>query len=145
MFFWDGRTVGLEEQVLKPIEDSKEEDPKEMDLPLTEAAARVGFAPEVISRSLASFVRSILSGIRAWTVSSTVTARRSRPKSKQGRTAALRGKANCVACNVGPNFTDERLHNTAITWPDPKLPTPVTARAISKCPPGGGSHSALHE
>src|SRR6516225_10240144 len=57
LFFWDGRVATLEEQVLKPIED-----PNEMDLPLAEAASRVALAPQEISRALASFVRSILSG-----------------------------------------------------------------------------------
>jgi cytochrome c peroxidase len=33
----------------------------------------------------------------------------------------FRGKANCVACHVGPNFTDERLHNTGIAWRDGKF------------------------
>jgi cytochrome c peroxidase len=28
------------------------------------------------------------------------------------------GKANCTACNVGPNFTDEALHNTGVAWRD---------------------------
>ncbi|HUQ91104.1 MAG TPA: cytochrome-c peroxidase, partial [Bryobacteraceae bacterium] len=56
-FFWDGRIATLEEQVLKPIED-----PNEMDLSLPEAAARTGLPKEEISRALASFVRSILSG-----------------------------------------------------------------------------------
>ena len=36
-FFWDGRIVSLEEQVLKPIQD-----PNEMDLTLDEASSRVG-------------------------------------------------------------------------------------------------------
>ncbi len=57
LFFWDGRATSLEAQVLKPIED-----PNEMDLPLADAAARTGLAAEEISRALASFVRSILSG-----------------------------------------------------------------------------------
>src|SRR5260221_14197620 len=48
-FFWDGRVATLEEQVLKPIEDSIE-----MDLPLSEAAARVSLAPEEISPALTS-------------------------------------------------------------------------------------------
>jgi cytochrome c peroxidase len=30
----------------------------------------------------------------------------------------FRGKANCTACHVGPNFTDERLHNTGVAWRD---------------------------
>jgi cytochrome c peroxidase len=28
----------------------------------------------------------------------------------------FRGKGNCTACHVGPNFTDERLHNTGVAW-----------------------------
>ena len=57
LFFWDGRIATLEEQALRPIED-----PNEMDLPLAEAAARVGLTPVEISRALASFIRSLLSG-----------------------------------------------------------------------------------
>src|SRR6185436_2998746 len=52
-FFWDGRVQTLEEQVLKPIQD-----PNEMDMTLSEAAARVGSPPQAISRALASYVRS---------------------------------------------------------------------------------------
>src|SRR6476646_9872165 len=57
LFFWDGRARSLEEQVLKPIED-----PNEMDLPVSDAAKRVGLPVEDVSRALASYVRSILSG-----------------------------------------------------------------------------------
>ena len=28
----------------------------------------------------------------------------------------FRGKGNCTACHVGPNFSDERFHNTGIAW-----------------------------
>src|SRR5262249_22804805 len=53
-FFWDGRMPSLEEQVLKPIQD-----PNEMNLTLEEASARVKLD---ITTTLASYVRSILSG-----------------------------------------------------------------------------------
>ena len=33
-----------------------------------------------------------------------------------GRPAIFRGKGNCTACHVGPNFTDERFHNTEVAW-----------------------------
>ncbi len=56
-FFWDGRVPTLEEQVLKPIED-----PNEMDLPVADAASRVGLAVNDLSRALASYVRSIPAG-----------------------------------------------------------------------------------
>ena len=29
------------------------------------------------------------------------------------------GKANCVACHLGPNFTDGKFHNTGVTGSDP--------------------------
>ena len=54
-FFWDARARTLEEQVLEPIED-----PNEMDLPVADAASRVGLTPDELSRALASYVRSIV-------------------------------------------------------------------------------------
>lgn len=137
-FFWDGRAATLEDQVLKPIED-----PNEMDLPLAEVAARVGLAPEEISRALASFVRSILSGNSAFDrfIGGDRTAL---SPDQQAGLQLFRGKANCVACHVGPNFTDERLHNTGIAWRDGKFAdagaghgdfkTP-TLREIARTPP----------
>ena len=112
LFFWDGRVATLEEQVLKPIED-----PNEMDLTVAEAASRAGLAPEEISRALASFVRSILSGDSRY--DRFVNGDRAALSAEeQAGLQLFRGKANCVACHVGPNFTDERLHNTGIAWRD---------------------------
>lgn len=112
LFFWDGRVASLEEQVLKPIED-----PNEMDLPLAEAAARVNLAPEEIASALSSFVRSILSGNSPFDrfVNGDRTAL---TLEQQAGLRLFRGKANCTACHVGPNFTDERLHNTGVAWHD---------------------------
>ena len=33
----------------------------------------------------------------------------------------FRGKGNCTTCHVGPNFSDEKLHNTGIAWRDGKF------------------------
>ena len=33
----------------------------------------------------------------------------------------FRGKGNCTACHVGPNFTDERFHNTGVAWRNGKF------------------------
>jgi cytochrome c peroxidase len=125
-FFWDGRTTSLEEQVLKPIQD-----PTEMGLSLAGAVGRLtehgeyrvrfvdafGRPPttENLSRALASYVRTILSG------DSPVD------RYLEGDSGALsaaaiaglelfRGKANCTACHTGPNFTDEEFHNTGVAW-----------------------------
>ncbi len=109
-FFWDGRVRTLEEQVLKPIED-----PNEMDLPVADAAGRVGLTPEDLSRALASYVRSILSGDSPYDrfVNGDRTAL---SPEQQAGLQIFRGTGNCTACHVGPNFTDERLHNTGVAW-----------------------------
>src|SRR4051794_40205612 len=112
LFFWDGRVATLEQQVLKPIED-----PNEMDLPLAEASSRVGLPEEEISRSLATFVRSILSGDAPFDRYINGDRTALTPEQQAGL-QLFRGKANCTACHVGPNFTDERLHNTGVAWRD---------------------------
>ena len=99
-FFWDGRVRTLEEQVLKPIEDANE-----MDLPVADAANRVGLTTEDLSRALASYVRSILSGDSPY--DHFVNGDRSALSAEQqGGLQIFRGKGNCTACHVGPNFSD---------------------------------------
>lgn len=127
-FFWDGRVASLEEQVLKPIED-----PNEMDLPLAEAAARVGLAPDEIARALASFVRSILSGDSPFDRYINGDRAALTPEQQAGL-QLFRGKANCTSCHFGPNFTDERLHNTGIAWRDGKLADPGAGNGNFKTP-----------
>jgi cytochrome c peroxidase len=112
-FFWDGRARTLEEQVLGPIED-----PNEMDLPVAEAASRVSLTPEDLSRALASYVRSILSGDSAYDRSVNGD-RTALSAEQQAGLQIFRGKGNCTACHVGPNFTDERIHNTGVAWSEP--------------------------
>lgn len=110
LFFWDGRATSLEAQVLQPIQN-----PNEMDMTLPEVSARIGLAPDEISRALASFVRSILSGDSRF--DRFVNGDRAALSTEeQAGLQLFRGKANCIACHVGPNFTDERLHNTGIAW-----------------------------
>jgi cytochrome c peroxidase len=112
IFFWDGRAPTLEEQVLKPIQD-----PNEMDLSLKEAAARVKLDATTISRALASYVRSILSGDSAY--DRFVNGDRAALSAEQQLGLQIfRGKGNCIACHVGPNFTDEQFHNTGVAWRD---------------------------
>jgi cytochrome c peroxidase len=114
-FFWDGRAATLEEQVLQPIQD-----PNEMDMTLGEASARVGLTVEDISRSLASFVRSLLSGNSAFDRFIDGDRHALTIDQKEGL-RVFRGKGNCTACHVGPTFTDERFHNTGVAAPDGQL------------------------
>jgi len=114
-FFWDGHIKTLEEQVLQPIQN-----PREMDLTLGEASANVNLDVKTISGALASYVRSILSGDSPYDrfVNGDRTALTSE---QQAGLQIFRGRGNCTACHVGPNFSDEKLHNTGVAWRDGKL------------------------
>ncbi len=114
-FFWDGRTQTLEEQVLKPIQD-----PNEMDMTIEEAAGRVRLDRVALSQALASYVRSILSGDAP--VDRYMNGQRDAlPEDARQGLNLFRGKANCTACHLGPNFTDERFHNTGVAWREERL------------------------
>ncbi len=123
-FFWDGRAKSLEEQVAQPISN-----PLEMDLPVADAVARLsasgeynGITLDTLRRALASYVRTILSGNAPYDrfVAGDKTA--------LSETAKLglkvfRGKGGCIACHIGPNLTDEALHNTGVGRGSFKTPT----------------------
>jgi cytochrome c peroxidase len=111
-FFWDGRVATLEEQVLKPIQD-----PNEMDLTLAEAERRLGLDATTMSRALASYLRSVLSGDAPY--DRFINGDRDALSQEQQRgLQVFRGKGNCIACHVGPTFSDERPHNTGVAWRD---------------------------
>jgi len=114
-FFWDGRVGTLEEQVLKPIEA-----PEEMDLPVAEAAGRVGLAAEAMAQALASYVRTILAGGSRYDKYVAGDREALTAVERQGL-QVFRGKGNCTACHLGPNLTDERFHNTGVAWRDGRL------------------------
>jgi cytochrome c peroxidase len=114
-FFWDGRIRTLEEQVLRPIEDANE-----MDLPASQAAARVGLTVDELSHALASYVRSILSGNSPFD-RYTNGDREALTVEQRAGLQIFRGKGNCTACHSGPTFSDEKLHNTGVAWVNGRL------------------------
>ena len=109
-FFWDGRTDSLEAQALAPIED-----PDELGFSATEAAVRVGLSEREMAFALANYVRSILSGDSPFDRFVNGDRGALDAREQQGL-QIFRGKGNCTACHVGPNFTDERFHNTGVAW-----------------------------
>jgi cytochrome c peroxidase len=127
-FFWDGRVRTLEEQVLRPIED-----PNEMDLPVADAARRVGLTVGDLSQSLATYVRSILSGDAPYD-RFTNGDRTALTAEQQTGLQIFRGKGNCAACHAGPNLSDERLHNTGVAWRDGILLDPGGGNGTFKTP-----------
>ena len=127
-FFWDGRAKTLEEQALQPIPN-----PKELDLPLEELEKRLkgnktyrelfqkafGRNPnrEDVARALASYIRSLLVGDSPYDRYVLGDREPLSTLAEQGL-KLFRGKANCTACHVGPNLTDEGFHNTGVAWRD---------------------------
>ena len=112
-FFWDGRTKTLEEQVTMPIEN-----PLEMDLALPTAVERLsadytGLTIESMRMALASYVRTILAGDSPYDRYIAGNQRALSDSAKLGL-KVFRGKGGCISCHVGPNLTDEALHNTGI-------------------------------
>jgi cytochrome c peroxidase len=80
----------------------------------------VGLDVGTISRALASYVRSILSGDSPYDRFVNGD-RKALTAEEQAGLQTFRGKGNCTACHVGPNFSDEKLHNTGVAWRDGKL------------------------
>ncbi len=125
-FFWDGRAKDLESQVIQPIEN-----PKEMALPVAEAAGRVGLTPRDLQYALASYVRTILSGDSRY--DRYVLGESDALDAPQRAGLKLfRGKAGCSTCHVGPNLSDEKLHDTGIGGKAMKTPS---IRDAAKAPP----------
>jgi len=110
-FFWDGRAPTLEQQVIEPILN-----PKELGLAsLAELESRAGMPAATFAAALSSYVRTIRSGGSRFDRYMAGDATALSDSEKIGL-ALFRGKANYVACHVGPNFTDEQFHNTGVAW-----------------------------
>jgi cytochrome c peroxidase len=126
-FFWDGRARSLEEAVLMPIRH-----PSELDLTFPELLRRLGSDPgyvalfasafpgeamteELVARALSAYLRTILSGdapIDRFAAGDTMAISAA---ARRGRRLFL-GSAGCGTCHPGPTFTDERFHNTGVSW-----------------------------
>ena len=75
---------------------------------------------EDLARALASYVRTILSGDSPFD-RYLYGDREALSEEAQEGLRLFRGKANCSACHVGPNLTDEQFHNTGVAWRDGRL------------------------
>lgn len=128
MFFWDGRAPSLERQVLEPILN-----PKELGLTEPELERRTKLKVTEVTAALASYVRTIRSGDSRFDRYAAGGASALSDLEKAGL-SVFRGKGNCFACHIGPNFTDERFHNTGVAWADGKLADIGAGRGDFKTP-----------
>jgi cytochrome c peroxidase len=114
-FFWDGRAATLERQAIEPILN-----PKELSMNEAELEKRLGMTKDEITGALASYIRTIRSGDSRFDRYAAGKKNALNALEKAGL-AVFRGKGRCSSCHIGPNFTDERFHNTGVAWRDGKL------------------------
>jgi cytochrome c peroxidase len=126
--FWDGRAASLEEQALAPMVNHAElantydEITRRLAADSSYSAAfsdAFGDAAPTSARAaqaLASFIRTLLSGASpADRYERLGEARALSPPAARGR-VLFRGKARCHVCHDGPLISDDRFHNTGVSW-----------------------------
>jgi cytochrome c peroxidase len=122
--FWDGRAKSLEEQAIGPIQN-----PIEMAETHERVVVKLGkikgyrdqfrlvFGTEVnlqgIAEAIAAYERTIISTNSAF--DRYVTGETAAMDQAAVRGMALfKGKARCILCHNGPNFTDNQFHNLGV-------------------------------
>lgn len=124
LLFWDGRAKSLEEQVLGPIQN-----PIEMAETLEHLVVKLRtvkgyrrqfrnvFGAEIssqgIAKALAAFVRTLISTNSAFDQYSLGNKQAMNQAAIRGM-ALFKGKARCILCHNGPNFTDNQFHNLGV-------------------------------
>ena len=108
VFFWDGRADSLEAQALQPMIN-----PKEMGLSDADIEKRTGLKAVDVTNALASYVRTIRSHESRVDYFRAGQTEMLSPDEKAGF-EIFRGKGQCGPCHGGPNFTDDRFHNTGV-------------------------------
>lgn len=128
-FFWDGRASSLEEQAAGPIESTVE-----MNLPIAEAVSRLkavpayqqwfkdvygdeGITAGTITKSIATFERTIVTGQAPFDLWVEGDESALTNEEKLGFKLFV-GKAQCVNCHTGWNFTDQKYYDVGLTGED---------------------------
>jgi cytochrome c peroxidase len=124
-FFWDGRADTLEQQAVMPIEA-----PGEMNLPHTQAVARIAAIPSyrrafaesygdegvtinTIGKAIATFERTLVSGeapFDRWIAGD----ERAISEEAQRGFILFNGRAACSTCHSGWRFTDDGFHDIGV-------------------------------
>jgi len=122
---WDGRFASLEDQTLGPITS-----PDEMHMELPQLEKRLsgihgymplferaypgeGMSAKTVAKAIASFERTIVSADSPFDRWQKGDAHALSDSARRGF-ELFRGKAGCVACHDGANFTDGGFHNVGV-------------------------------
>ena len=122
--FWDGRARSLEEQAIGPIHN-----PVEMAETHEHVVAKLGkikgyqqqfravFGTDVnlqgIAEAVAAYERTVLSTKSALD-KYVLGAQKAMDEAAVRGLALFKGKARCILCHNGPNFTDNQFHNLGV-------------------------------
>lgn len=128
LFFWDGRAASLEEQALGPIQSDVE-----MNLKLPDLIERLRAVPyyqkhfaeaypdqnpavneTTIGHAIASFERTLISDNAPFDRFMAGDGGAMSEEARRGMALFL-GKARCINCHNGPNFTDNGFHNIGVS------------------------------
>lgn len=122
--FWDGRARSLEEQALAPIQNPIEmgETHENIVRKLNEIKGyqqqfRAVFATnpnlQGIAEAIAAFERTVISTNSAFDKYAMGDTKAMDAAAVRGM-ALFKGKARCILCHSGPNFTDNQFHNLGV-------------------------------
>ncbi len=127
--FWDGRAGSLEEQALGPIQN-----PIEMAETLDGVVKKLKkvkvyrarfqevfgqeVSPDGIAKAIAAFERTLISTNSPFD-RFIVGDKSALSESAQRGFELFQGKARCVLCHNGPNFTDNKFHNIGVPQAGP--------------------------
>lgn len=126
-FFWDGRAASLEEQALGPVAN-----PIEMGNTVEVMLATLKGIPsypgyfkqafgdenvtkERVAKAIADYERTRMSGSSPWDKWKAGDEKAVSQAVKNGSNLFF-GKALCMTCHLGPNFTDGQFHNLGVGW-----------------------------
>jgi cytochrome c peroxidase len=124
LLFWDGRASSLEEQAIGPIQNSIEmaETPEHLVAKLREIKGYqqqfrnifgTDVALQAIAEAIAAFERTVLSINSAFDKYMMGDPKAMDAAAVRGM-ALFKGKARCILCHNGPNFTDNQFHNLGV-------------------------------
>jgi cytochrome c peroxidase len=124
--FWDGRAASLEGVVLEHLQNATE-----MRNTLENVVKTISSVPEYkkafndifdsevtapdLAAVVASFTRTIVSGNSLYDQFMAGDKSALTESAERGLILFNSERVNCVACHVGPNFTDEQFHNTGVS------------------------------
>jgi cytochrome c peroxidase len=136
---WDGRAGSLEKQALGPIQNPLHMN-QNLDLLIEKLNAIPDYAerfqkvfgtsvnPEALGKALATFERTLIARHAPFD-RYMVGDQQAMAESAVRGMALFKGKARCILCHNGPNFTDSQFHNLGV--PDtPLLTHPLVQASI---------------